>query len=137
MSKAKARLHYDGWLALPAAMRQKLGLASGHQLELELVAGTIVLRPERSAAGAADAGDPAPAEPVSPAVLPAPEAEPTQAAAPSEPVKRGPGRPRKIPVAASTPPAAKSGPGRPRKALVAALPPALKARGRRAAVTAE
>jgi bifunctional DNA-binding transcriptional regulator/antitoxin component of YhaV-PrlF toxin-antitoxin module len=39
------KLHYEGWLALPAAFRQKLGLSKGAALEAELVGGTIVLRP--------------------------------------------------------------------------------------------
>jgi bifunctional DNA-binding transcriptional regulator/antitoxin component of YhaV-PrlF toxin-antitoxin module len=39
------RIHYDGWLALPAAFRQALRLNTGDQLEAELVGGTIVLRP--------------------------------------------------------------------------------------------
>ena len=39
----KVRLSHDGWLALPAAVRRKLGLSTGYQLEL--VGGAIVLRP--------------------------------------------------------------------------------------------
>ena len=39
------KLHYDGWLALPADLRRKLGLDKGAALELELVDGAIVLRP--------------------------------------------------------------------------------------------
>jgi antitoxin component of MazEF toxin-antitoxin module len=39
------KLHYEGWLALPAAFRQKLGLSKGAALDAELVGGTIVLRP--------------------------------------------------------------------------------------------
>ena len=39
------KLHYDGWLALPAALRLELGLDKEAVLELELVDGTIVLRP--------------------------------------------------------------------------------------------
>jgi bifunctional DNA-binding transcriptional regulator/antitoxin component of YhaV-PrlF toxin-antitoxin module len=39
------KMHYEGWLALPAAFRQKLGLSKGTALEAELVGGTIVLRP--------------------------------------------------------------------------------------------
>ena len=39
------KLHYDGWIALPAGVRQLLGLASGDQLTAELVDGTLVLRP--------------------------------------------------------------------------------------------
>ena len=33
------KLHYDGWLALPAGLRQKLGLNSGERVEAELVDG--------------------------------------------------------------------------------------------------
>jgi bifunctional DNA-binding transcriptional regulator/antitoxin component of YhaV-PrlF toxin-antitoxin module len=39
------KLHYEGWLALPATFRQKLGLSKDAVLEAELVGGTIVLRP--------------------------------------------------------------------------------------------
>ena len=42
---ATVRLNYDGWLALPAGVRQKLRLSAGDQLELELVEGGIMLRP--------------------------------------------------------------------------------------------
>ena len=38
------KLHYDGWVALPAAVRQQLGLNSGDKLDVALVDGTIVLR---------------------------------------------------------------------------------------------
>jgi bifunctional DNA-binding transcriptional regulator/antitoxin component of YhaV-PrlF toxin-antitoxin module len=36
---ATLKLHYEGWLALPTGLRQKLGLKSGDQLEAELVRG--------------------------------------------------------------------------------------------------
>ena len=39
------KLHHEGWLALPAGFRQKLGLKSGDRLEAELAGGTITLRP--------------------------------------------------------------------------------------------
>ena len=39
------KLHYDGWLALPAGLRQALGLNSGDRLVAELVDGALVLRP--------------------------------------------------------------------------------------------
>ena len=42
------RLNYDGWLALPAAVRQRLGLITGDRLDLELVDGVITLRPRRA-----------------------------------------------------------------------------------------
>src|SRR3954451_7061756 len=96
----KVRLSYDGWLALPPTVREKLGLSTGHQLELELVGGAIVLRP-------AGAAGPAPAEP--PATFPPVETRPPappSAAAPEPPpaAKRGPGRPRKVPAAVALPP---------------------------------
>ena len=106
------QMHYDGWLTLPAAARQKFHLTTGDRLEVELAGDTIVLRPARgtAASGRAATAEPTPAAPEEPAVT----AEPAAAAAPvPEPVaKRGPGRPRKVPAAA-------------------ALPPGLKTRGRR------
>src|SRR3954451_1352948 len=96
----KVRLSYDGWLALPPTVRKKLGLSTGHQLELELVGGAIVLRPAGTAG-------PVPAEP--PATFPPVETRPPappSAAAPEPPpaAKRGPGRPRKVPAAVALPP---------------------------------
>jgi AbrB family looped-hinge helix DNA binding protein len=106
----KVRINYDGWLALPTAVRQKLGLATGDQLELELSDGSITLRPVRS--GAAEA-----------APAPVATAEPTVSATPS--------------AAAAAAPMVKRGPGRPRKTPLPVVPPALKARGgrRKAAAT--
>ena len=100
----KVRLNYDGWLALPAAARRALGVDTGDQLEIEVVDDRIVLRPLKSAAAAGSPAD----------ELPPAAAEPELAAAP--------------------PPAGKRGPGRPRKAPPAASPPTLKTRGRRKAV---
>jgi bifunctional DNA-binding transcriptional regulator/antitoxin component of YhaV-PrlF toxin-antitoxin module len=81
---ATLKLHYEGWLALPAGLRQKLGLVTGDRLEAELVDGAIVLRPTAGAQRSAE-----PEEMV----------EPPAAAAPSvlaaTPVKRPRGRPRK------------------------------------------
>src|SRR4051812_24368366 len=87
----KVRLNYDGWLALPAAVRKKLGLHTGHQLELELVGGAIVLRPPGSAGAA-------PAEPAPAAQREAEAAEPAPSAAASSSLRKGPGRPRKVPA---------------------------------------
>ena len=107
------QMHYDGWLALPAAVRHQLGLGTGDRLEVELAGDTVVLRPARRA-GAAER---APAEAAPDTTQPAEAApEPTPPAVPSPGVKRGPGRPRKAPVAA--------------------LPPGIKTRGRRKAVPA-
>jgi AbrB family looped-hinge helix DNA binding protein len=81
------RVNYDGWLSLPTAVRQKLGLTTGDQLELEVSGGNIVLRPVRSGTTADEAAP----EPSVPATPPA-------AAAAAPVVKRGPGRPRKTPL---------------------------------------
>jgi AbrB family looped-hinge helix DNA binding protein len=108
----KVRVHHDGWLALPAAVREKLGLSTGNQLELELVDSSIVLRPVRSGTAAA-------------APAPVAMAEPSVSATP--------------PAAAAAAPMVKRGPGRPRKTPLPVVPPTLKARGgkRKAAATAE
>jgi bifunctional DNA-binding transcriptional regulator/antitoxin component of YhaV-PrlF toxin-antitoxin module len=102
---SKVQLHYDGWVTLPAAALKRLGLSTGDRLELELTGDAIVLhRAQKSSAS-----ERATTEPVLEAAQP-PVATP-------EPVaKRGPGRPRKTPVAA--------------------LPPTLKTRGRRKTVAA-
>ena len=41
------KLHYDGWLVLPAGLRNALELESGDRLEAELMGGAIVLRPAK------------------------------------------------------------------------------------------
>jgi len=102
---SKVQLRYDGWVTLPAAMLKKLGLSTGDRLEVEMTSDAIVLRPARKSS----ATERAMAEPV---------LEATQ------------------PPAATPEPVAKRGPGRPRKTPVAAIPPSLKTHGRRKAVTA-
>ncbi len=80
------KLHYDGWLALPAALRLALGLTSGDRVEAELVDGALVLRPvvkarssaPRDAAANASAG-----------------ADPEGPASGAIPASRKRGRPRK------------------------------------------
>ena len=94
------QLRYDGWLALPTEVRQRLGLTSGDHLEVKLTGDAVVLRRSQKAS----ASERAAAEPVPAAAQP-------RVATPEPAVKRGPGRPRKTPVAA--------------------LPPTLKTRGRR------
>src|SRR4051812_46344390 len=96
-SMTRIRINFDGWLALPTAVRQKLGLTTGDQLELELADGGIVLHPVRSGT-TADEAAPAPVATAEPSVSATPPA--AAAAAPIE--KRGPGRPRK--TAAATEP---------------------------------
>jgi len=39
------KLHYDGWLLLPAGLRRALGLNSGDRLATELVDSALILRP--------------------------------------------------------------------------------------------
>ena len=107
----RVRINYDGWLSLPTAVRQKLGLTTGDQLEVELSDGGILLHPVRSGAAEATPAPVATAEPSIPATPPA-------AAAPM--VKRGPGRPRKTPLPV-VPPALKARGGR-RKTAPAAEP---------------
>ena len=97
------KLHYDGWLALPADFRRKLGLGKGQALEAQLVGGTIVLRPAGGKAAEALEAEPEPA----PAVM-----EQATAEAPAKPRAR-----RKQAAQATT---------------TTALPPALKSRGRKA-----
>jgi bifunctional DNA-binding transcriptional regulator/antitoxin component of YhaV-PrlF toxin-antitoxin module len=98
------QLRYDGWVTLPAAALKKFRLSTGDRLEVEMTSDAIVLRRAQKAS----TSDRAAAEPV-PTAAPA-------VAMPEPAVKRGPGRPRKTPVAA--------------------LPPTLKTRGRRKAGSA-
>jgi AbrB family looped-hinge helix DNA binding protein len=118
---ATLKVHYEGWVSLPSALRQKLGLGSGDRLEADLVDGAIVLRPAakgrhpaRREEGEEEAADPAAAG--------ASGALPLTATA--VPAKRKPGRPRKaVDVGEPAPaPAPRKARGRPRKA--AALAPA-------------
>jgi bifunctional DNA-binding transcriptional regulator/antitoxin component of YhaV-PrlF toxin-antitoxin module len=99
------QLRYDGWVTLPAAALKKFHLSTGDRLEVEVTSDAIVLRRAQKSS----ASERAMAEPV-PAAAQPPVATPEPA------VKRGPGRPRKTPVAA--------------------LPPTLKTRGRRKAASA-
>ncbi len=52
------KLHYDGWLALPASLRRQLSIGTGDQLELEVLDGAIVLRPVGSKPAAVSAHTP-------------------------------------------------------------------------------
>jgi AbrB family looped-hinge helix DNA binding protein len=99
------QVRYDGWVTLPAAALKKFGLSTGDRLEVEVTGDAIVLRRAQKAS----ASEHVTAEPVLAAAQP-------QVATPEPAVKRGPGRPRKTPVAA--------------------LPPTLKPRGRRKVVSA-
>jgi AbrB family looped-hinge helix DNA binding protein len=105
------KVHYEGWVSLPSSLRRELGLSSGDRLEVQLVAGAIVLWP----ASKARAPRPAAAAPKAPV-----------AAAPTAgvPARRGPGRPRKLANSDGLvlPAEAKRPRGRPCKAVVAPEP---------------
>lgn len=82
------KLHYDGWLALPAGLRLALGLNSGDRLEAELVNDALVLRPASKARSAAPS-----LSSIEASVADVPgEPSPEPAAMPA---KRRAGRPRK------------------------------------------
>ncbi|MFZ1425632.1 MAG: hypothetical protein WAS21_02550 [Geminicoccaceae bacterium] len=110
------KLHYDGWLALPADLRHMLDLKTGDRLRAELVDGAIVLRPTQVKR--------APAEPEPVAEIPGGVAA-AAVDSMAVPVKRPRGRPRKVQVDPTHPellpglemlPASpKRKPGRPRK----------------------
>ncbi len=112
------KLHYDGWLALPADFRRKLGLGKGQSLEAQLVGGTIVLRPVGGKAAS------------EPEIEPEPEIEAEVEAATE--VEAAP-----EPEVVVAEPAAAEVPAKPRTRRKQAtspttLPPALKSRGRKA-----
>jgi bifunctional DNA-binding transcriptional regulator/antitoxin component of YhaV-PrlF toxin-antitoxin module len=125
---ATLKLHDDGWLALPADLRQLLALKTGDRLQAELVDGAIVLRPASAKRA-----------PAQPELVPRVPGGVIATAADNlaAPVKRPRGRPRKVRVDPShaellpgreVPLAApKRKPGRPRKvrAEEAALEPAM------------
>src|SRR5688572_33283889 len=45
------KIHYDGWICLPASLRWTLGLSNGDRLVAELVDGALALRPVARRAG--------------------------------------------------------------------------------------
>jgi antitoxin component of MazEF toxin-antitoxin module len=78
----RLKLHFDGWLSLPAHFRQQLGLDAGDALEAELVEGTIVLRPGKGSAKAVQEG----MAPEAAAAMPAPSVLAAQVREPGQPV---------------------------------------------------
>ena len=81
------KLHYEGWVSLPSGLRRKLGLNSGDRLEVNLVNGTIVLRPATKASHPVSRDDLASDHPAADV----PETFTPKAT----PARRKPGRPRK------------------------------------------
>ena len=51
------KLHPEGWLSLPEAVRRKLGVGSGDTLEVQVVGNSAILR---KATGKAAAAEPEP-----------------------------------------------------------------------------
>jgi len=112
------KLHYDGWLKLPASLQRALGAATGDLLEVVQAEGRLVLRLQAAAPAATEtvAVSPpaaAPAVPPAPATLPLAET----------PAPRKRGRPRKTVAGAPT--------AKTPAAVSVALPPTLRAAGRR------
>jgi bifunctional DNA-binding transcriptional regulator/antitoxin component of YhaV-PrlF toxin-antitoxin module len=103
------KLHYEGWVSLPSALRQKLGLGSGDRLEADLVDGALVLRP------AAKTRRPARREEETTDAPAADASEGPSLATDAAPAKRKPGRPRKAVDAGEPAPAPRKARGRPRK----------------------
>ncbi len=91
------KLYYGGWLAIPVALLKKLGVATGDELDVDVIDGVVSLRP-------ADAVSRVERKPATSAT--APEVTPE---------RRKPGRPRKEKPAAPALAAPKRPRGRPRK----------------------
>ena len=122
----RLKVHYDGWIALPPALRQHLKLNSGDRLDAQLVAGAIVLRPASAKR--------APAEPEQAIEPPAVTSAPAPSLETALPQKRPRGRPRKVPasehpshlmlgIAGDSLPSPKRKPGRSRKVPLEAAEP--------------
>jgi antitoxin component of MazEF toxin-antitoxin module len=110
------KLHYDGWISLPASLCQALGLSSGDRLEIELVDGALALRPLAKSKGRIEPVE----ETASSSAMPLREEE-LALASDAVPAKRKPGRPRKNASGELAPSSApKAVRGRPRK--TAAMP---------------
>ena len=124
---ATLKLHYDGWLTLPAGLRQMLDLKTGDRLQADLVDGTIVLRPVH--------GKRAPAEPEQAIEPPTVTSAPAPSLETAVPQKRPRGRPRKVQtterpselmlaIAGDPLTSPKRKPGRPRKVRLEEAEPA-------------
>jgi antitoxin component of MazEF toxin-antitoxin module len=103
------KLHYDGWICLPASLCRALGLGSGDRLAAELADGAITLRPLARQTGQHQQLETAASPATSQAQEIAPDGD-------SVPARRKPGRPRKDAVAEFAPPGPRKR-GRPRKAV--------------------
>jgi bifunctional DNA-binding transcriptional regulator/antitoxin component of YhaV-PrlF toxin-antitoxin module len=76
------KMHFDGWVALPEAVRRRLHLATGSELEAELRDDGVLLRPAPTRTGrrqAAPRNEPAADEPKAASAGTAPEEAPAAA----------------------------------------------------------
>jgi bifunctional DNA-binding transcriptional regulator/antitoxin component of YhaV-PrlF toxin-antitoxin module len=129
------KMHFDGWIALPEAVRRKLHLATGAELEAELVGDGVMLRrapareaktPARPATDRKDGDSAASGSPTAAAEPPPAAAkERKRAAAGGEAA----GAERRADAPAAAPRAAPT-----RSRLRAALLPVPRTRGRKAAM---
>jgi AbrB family looped-hinge helix DNA binding protein len=110
------KIHFDGWIALPATLRSQLSLQTGDTLEVEQVEGGLMLRVSNGAAASMQEAAP------EPSIQPAP-------AAADLPARRKPGRPKRVappdaPASIALPPKLRSGGRRktPARDLEAAMP---------------
>ena len=102
------KIHYDGWICLPASLCRALGLSNGGRLTAELVDGALALRPVHRRPGQDQ-----PTETTAPSATGRPKE--TAPAGDATPVRRKPGRPRKNTVAELAPLAPRKGRGRRRR----------------------
>src|SRR3954447_25330210 len=96
------KLHPEGWLSLSDAVRRKLGVESGDTLEAQVVGNSVILRPAKGKAAAAEP-EPTAAEVTAPPTEPEP-------ASPIEPepvasTEAAPVREPELPIAAPEMPA--------------------------------
>jgi antitoxin component of MazEF toxin-antitoxin module len=111
------KIHYDGWICLPASLCRALGLSNGARLAAELIDGALALRPVARRTGQ----DQHIETTASPAIVCSKEiALPGDAM----PARRKLGRPRKNAVAELAPSAPREGRGR-QKAMVTPEPEAV------------
>ena len=94
------KIHYDGWICLPASLCRALGLSNGDRLAAELIDGALALRPVARRTGQ----DQHIGTTASPAIVCSKEIAPPGDAMPA---RRKPGRPRKNAVAELAPSAPK------------------------------
>jgi AbrB family looped-hinge helix DNA binding protein len=97
----RIKVHYDGWISLPATVRRKFRLATGDELELVATTDGILLRAGKPLAGIAASEPEEEAQPEPAAVVAAPAAAPAEE--PAEEKRAGKRSKRAVPPRASLP----------------------------------